>query len=93
MKIVDGSVYTKDELVEIINHILNVEYLFAKHHFMIDYQYEKTKRLLNQAHELVQGMRFLPRTQQGLLERVEISKKIDELHKKVDRIEKSIVIE
>lgn len=93
MKIVDGSVYTKDELIEIINDILNMKYIFSKQHYMVDYQYEKTKRLLNQAHELVVIMQSLPHTRQGLLERMEISKKIDEIHKRVDRIEKSILID
>lgn len=92
MKIVDGSVYTKDELVEIINHILSLEYNFSRYHYLNDYCYEKKKRLLNQAHELVVIMQSLPHTRQGLVERMEISKKIDALHKKVDRIEKSIVI-
>ena len=26
MKIIDGSVYSKEELIEIINHLLSVEY-------------------------------------------------------------------
>lgn len=93
MKIVDGSVYSKEELIEIINHILNAKYDFTKHHYMVGYQFEKKKRLLNQAEELVKKMKSLPHTQQGLLDRMEISKKIDVIHKRVDRIEKSIVID
>lgn len=93
MKIVDGSVYSKEELIEIINHILNAEYDFTKYHYIVGYQYEKKKRLLNQAEELVKKMKSLPRTRQGLVDRMEISKKIDEIHKRVDRIEKSIVID
>ena len=93
MKIVDGSVYSKDELIEIINYILNVEYEFTKKHYMVDYQCDKKRKLLDEAHELVKKMKSLPCTQRGLLERVEVSKKIDEIHKRVDRIEKSIVID
>ena len=93
MKIVDGSVYSKEELVEIINDILNLEYTFSRYHYLNDYCYEKKKRLLNQAAELVVIMQSLPHTRKGLLERMEISKKIDAIHKKVDRIEKSIVID
>lgn len=93
MKIVDGSMYTKDELIEIINDILHIQYIFSKQHYMVDYQYEKTKRLLNQAHELVEKMKSLPHTRQGLVDKMAISKKIDEIHKKVDKIEKSIVID
>lgn len=93
MKIVDGSVYTKDELIEIINDILNVEYEFTKYHYMVDYQSKKAISLLDQAHELMVIMQSLPHTRKGLLERMEISKKIDALHKRVDRIEKSIVID
>lgn len=93
MKIVDGSVYSKDELIEIINYILNVEYEFIKYHYMVDYQSKKVISLLDQAHELVVIMQSLPHTRQGLLERMEISKKIDAIHKRVDRIEKSIVID
>lgn len=93
MRIVDGSVYTKDELVEIINHILNAEYKFTKYHYMVDYQWDKKKSLLNQAEELVKKMKSLPHTRQGLVDRMAISKKIDEIHKRVDRIEKSIVID
>ncbi|WP_423892841.1 hypothetical protein [Filifactor alocis] len=93
MKIVDGSVYSKEELVEIINHILNAEYDFTKYHYMIDYQFKKTKSLLNQAEQLVKKMKSLPHTQQGLVDRMAISKKIDEIHKRVNRIEKSIVID
>lgn len=93
MKIVDASVYNKDELVEIINHILNAEYEFTKKHYMVDYQYDKKRKLLDEAHELVKKMKSLSCTQRGLLERVEVSKKIDAIHKKVDRIEKSIVID
>lgn len=93
MKIVDGNVYSKDELIEIINYILNVEYEFIKYHYMVDYQYKKVISLLDQAHELVVIMQSLPHTRQGLLERMEISKKIDAIHKRVDRIEKSIVID
>lgn len=93
MKIVDGSVYSKKELVEIINHILNLEYNFSRYHYLNDYCYEKKKSLLNQAHELVVIMQSLPHTRQGLVERMEISKKIDAIHKKVDKIEKSIVID
>ena len=54
---------------------------------------KKKKRLLNQAHELVVIMQSLPHTRQGWLEKMEISKKIDAIHKRVDRIEKSIVID
>ena len=93
MKIVDGSVYSKEELIEIINYILNVEYEFTKYHYMVDYQHDKKRRLLNQAHELVLIMQSLPHTQQEMRARMEISKKIDEIHKRVDRIEKSIVID
>lgn len=93
MKIIDGSVYSKEELIEIINHILNAEYDFTKYHYMVDYQCDKKKSLLNQAEELVKKMKSLPHTRQGLLDRVEISKKIDAIHKKIDRIEKSIVID
>lgn len=93
MKIVDGSVYSKDELIEIINHILNAEYEFTKYHYMVDYQCDKKKSLLNQAEELVKKMKSLPHTRQGLVDRMAISKKIDEIHKRVDRIEKSIVID
>ena len=93
MKIVDGSVYSKKELVEIINHMLNAKYEFTKKHYMVDYQHDKKKRLLNQAHELVVIMQSLPHTRQGLVERMEISKKIDAIHKRVDKIEKSIVID
>lgn len=93
MKIVDGSVYSKEELMEIINYILNVEYEFTKCHYMVDYQSKKAISLLDQAEELVKKMKSLPHTQQGMYERMEISKKVDALHKKVDRIEKSIVID
>ncbi len=93
MKIVDGSVYSKEELIEIINYILNVEYEFTKYHYMVGYQSKKMKKLLNQAAELVEELKSLPRTRQGLVDRMEISKKIDAIHKKVDRIEKSIVID
>lgn len=93
MKIIDESVYSKEELIEIINHILNAEYDFTKYHYMVDYQCDKKKSLLNQAEELVKKMKSLPHTRQGLLDRVEISKKIDAIHKKIDRIEKSIVID
>jgi len=93
MKIVDGSVYSKEELIEIINHILNLEYNFSRYHYLNDYCYEKKRTLLNQAAELVQKMKSLPRTRQGLLDRMEISKKIDAIHKRADRIEKSIVID
>ena len=93
MKIVDGSVYSKEELIEIINHILNLEYNFSRYHYLNDYRYEKKRTLLNQAAELVQKMKSLPRTRQGLLDRMEISKKIDAIHKRADRIEKSIVID
>lgn len=93
MKIVDAGVYNKDELVEIINHILNAEYEFTKKHYMVDYQYDKKRKLLDEAHELVKKMKSLPCTQRGLLERVEVSKKIDEIHKRVDKIEKSILID
>lgn len=92
MKIVDGSVYSKEELIEIINHLLNVEYEFTKYHYMVDYQSKKAVGLLNQTHELVVRMQSLPHTQKGLLESMEIGKKIDAIHKKVDRVEKSIVI-
>lgn len=93
MKIVDASVYSKEELVEIINHILNAKYEFAKYHYMVDYQHEKKKRLLNQAEELVKKMKSFPSNRQGLIERVELGKKIDKIHEMVDRIEKSIVID
>ena len=93
MKIVDGSVYSKEELIEIINHILNLEYNFSRYHYLNDYCYEKKRTLLNQAAELVQKMKSLPRTRQGLLDRMEISKKIDAIHKRTDRIEKSIEID
>lgn len=93
MKIVDGSVYSKEELIEIINHILNLEYNFSRYHYLNDYCYEKKRTLLNQAAELVQKMKSLPRTRQGLLDRMEISKKIDAIHKRADRIEKSIEID
>lgn len=93
MKIVDASVYSKEELVEIINHILNVKYEFTKYYYMVDYQSKKTRGLLDQAEELVKKMKSLPHTRQGLVERMEIIKRIDAIHKKVDRIEKSIVID
>lgn len=93
MKIVDGSVYSKEELIEIINYILNVEYEFTKYHYMVDCQHDKKRRLLNQAAELVEELKSLPHTRQGLVARMEISKKIDAIHKRVDRIEKSIVID
>ncbi len=93
MKIVDGSVYSKEELMEIINYILNVEYEFTKYHYMVDYQSKKAISLLDQAEELVKKMKSLPHTRQGLVERMEIIKRIDAIHKKVDKIEKSIVID
>ena len=93
MKIVDGSVYSKDELIEIINHLLNVEYEFAKYPYIVNYQSKKVISLLDQTHDLVVTMQSLPHTREGLLERLEIGKKIDAIHKKVDRIEKSIVID
>lgn len=93
MKIIDGSVYSKEELIEIINYILNAEYEFTKKHYMVVYQCDKKRKLLDEAHELVKKMKSLPHTRQGLVDRMEISKKIDEIHKRVDRIEKSIVID
>lgn len=93
MKIVDGSVYSKEELIEIINHILSTEYEFTKYHYMVDYQHDKKRRLLNQAAELVEELKSLPRTRQGLVARMEICKKIDNIHKRVDKIERSIVID
>ena len=93
MKIIDGSVYSKEELIEIINHILNAEYEFTKKHYMAVYQCDKKRKLLDEAHELVKKMKSLPCTQRGLLESVEVSKKIDAIHKRVDKIEKSILID
>ena len=43
MKIVDGSVYSKEELIEIINHILNLEYNFLRYYYLNDYCYKKRK--------------------------------------------------
>ena len=60
---------------------------------MVDYQSKKVISLLDQAHELVEKMKSLPHTRQGLVERMEISKKIDALHKRIDKIEKSVVID
>ena len=82
MKIVDGSVYSKKELVEIINHILN-----------LDYCYEKKKSLLDETHEFLKEMETLPLTEEGYMERVKISRKIDTIYQKVKKIEKSIVID
>lgn len=93
MKIVDGSMYSKKELVEIINHILNLEYNFLRHHYLNDYCYEKKKSLLDETHELLKEMKSLPRTEEGYMERVKISRKIDAIHQKVKKIEKSIVID
>lgn len=93
MKIIDGSVYSKEELIVIINHILNAEYKFTKKDYIIGYQFKKTESLLKQAEELVEKMKSLPHTRQGLVDKMAISKKIDEIHKKVDKIEKSIVID
>ena len=79
-------------MVEIINHILNAEYKFTKYQYIIDYQFEKTKTLLDQAGELLKEMESLPYSPQGFEQRMQISKKVDALHKKVDRIEKAIMM-
>lgn len=93
MKIVDGSVYSKKELVEIINHILNLEYNFSRYHYLNDFCYEKKKSLLDETHELLEEMKSLPRTEEGYTARAEISKKIDAIYQKVKKIEKSMVID
>ena len=93
MKIVDGSVYSKKELVEIINHILNLEYNFSRYHYLNDYCYEKKKSLLDETHEFLKEMETLPLTEEGYMERVKISRKIDVIYQKVKKIEKSIVID
>lgn len=93
MKIVDGSVYTKDELVEIINQILNLEYNFSRYHYLNVFCYEKKKSLLDETHELLEEMKSLPRTEEGYMARVKISKKIDAIYQKVKKIEKSMVID
>lgn len=93
MKIVDGSVYSKKELVEIINHILNLECNFSRYHYLNDYCYEKKKSLLDETHELLKEMETLPLTEEGYMERVKISKKINAIYQKVKKIEKSMVID
>lgn len=60
-----GACIAKKELVEIINHILNAEYKFTKYQYIIDYQFKKTKTLLDQAGELLEEMESLPYSPQG----------------------------
>ncbi len=93
MKIVDGSVYSKYELVEIINYILNAEYEFTRRHYIVDYNHQKTLNLLKEVDTILAEMKRLPQTRAGLLEWARLQKQINAIYKKVDRIEKSIEID
>lgn len=92
MKIIDESVYSKEELVEIINNISNMESVFMIENYLIDYKYEKHSALLDEAEELLEEKKSLPYTSDGLVRRNEIDKRLDEILKTTIRIRKSMVM-
>lgn len=92
MKIIDGSVYSKEELVEIINNISNMEFAFLIKNYLIDYKDKKHSALLDEAEELLEEKKSLPYTSDGLVRRNEIDKRFDEILKTTIKIRKSLVV-
>ena len=93
MKIIDASVYSKEELVEIINNISNMESAFLIEDYLIDYKDKKHGALLDEAEELLEEKKSLPYTSDGLVRRNEIDKRFNEILKTTIRIRKSLVVD
>ena len=91
MKIVDGSVYSKEELVEIINHFLNIENTLLQESYLLDYRYKKQTEILNEVDKLIQEMKKLEMPQE-IEKFIEIENKIDKIYKIVHLVEKSLVL-
>ena len=88
MKIVDSSVWTKEELVDIVNHILNLEHEFSRKAYVIDCCFTKQQKLFDDVDKLLRDMKS-----KSLEEIFRIHDEIDKIYKEMDKIRDSIVVD
>lgn len=94
MKITDSSVWTKEELVKIINHFLSLDNTLLQENYLIDFRYKKQTKLLDEVEKLIQEMKGLEMLQE-IKKNIEIENKINKInkiYKIVHLLEKSLVV-
>lgn len=93
MRLKNGTLFTKKELVGIINALLSIEHGFAKSNYLMKFIEKKQEELFDECEKKIEELKALEKGGEDYIDCFKkIQKEIDVLHKKAEEWNEVIVV-